>query len=126
MQILLASGEGNLVLLSIGAGAVKEAGHRKLPSDIACLDITPLEPGGQSAALAAVGTWDHSVHIVALPSLESSCEPEALGDEMIPRSLLFAAFEGISYLLVALGEQAQQPKIWNPNSQFLTTSSLTR
>ena len=39
----------------------------------------------------------------ALPSLEPLTR-EALGGEVIPRSVLFCAFEGVPYLLVALGD----------------------
>jgi DNA damage-binding protein 1 len=41
--------------------------------------------------------------VYALPSLEPLTR-EALGGEVIPRSVLFCAFEGVPYLLVALGD----------------------
>ena len=70
--------------------------------DVACLNISPLEPDGQSSEIAAVGTWSNSVHILKIPSL-ALLEKHDLGSEVIPRSVLFASFEGISFLLVALG-----------------------
>ena len=52
--------------------------------------------------MAAVGTWDHQVHVVRVPSL-APLATEPLGGDIIPRSVLFTAFEGVKYLLVALG-----------------------
>ena len=43
------------------------------------------------------------VHIYSLPDLEP-LTTEALGGEVIPRSVLFADFEGVPYLLTALGD----------------------
>ncbi|PQP97620.1 DNA damage-binding protein 1 [Prunus yedoensis var. nudiflora] len=71
-QVLLATGGKHLVYLEIGDG------------------------------LAAVGMWtDISVQIYSLPDL-SRITKEHLGGEIIPRSVLLCAFEGISYLLCAL------------------------
>lgn len=43
------------------------------------------------------------VHIYELPSLKLLVS-EALDGEVIPRSVLFADFEGVPYLLCALGD----------------------
>jgi DNA damage-binding protein 1 len=53
--------------------------------------------------MAAVGLWSMEVCVYALPTLEPLTR-EALGGEVIPRSVLFCAFEGVPYLLVALGD----------------------
>ena len=58
--------------------------------------------GEESSTVAAVGTWAHQVHVVRVPSL-SPLATESLGGDIIPRSVLFTAFEGVKYLLVALG-----------------------
>lgn len=102
LQIILATGEGNLVYLEVTEGQLLEKGHTKLSTDIACLAINPLEAGKVGSSLAAVGTWSNSVHMLQIPSLAPVRE-EQLGGDVIPRSLLFANFEGISFLLIALG-----------------------
>lgn len=103
LQVLVATGEGNIVLLEVVEARLSELSHTQLASDIACLDVTPLGSGQLSASLAAVGTWDHHVHILRVPDLSSSAGAELLGEEALPRSALFAEFESIPYLLVALG-----------------------
>ena len=42
MQALLASGDGNLTYLEIVEGDIQEKAHRKLDSEIACQDLSPL------------------------------------------------------------------------------------
>lgn len=81
---------------------LEEQGHLKLPVDIACLNISPLESSKQSSHIAAIGTWNNTVHILHLPSLQA-LQKHDLGSDVIPRSVLFATFEGITFLLVALG-----------------------
>lgn len=54
----------------------------------------------------AVGLWtDMSARVLKLPDL-SGMHVEMLGGEIIPRSILMATFEGLHYLLVALGDGA--------------------
>ena len=47
--------------------------------------------------------WDLTVRVVSVPSLAEAASV-ALGGEIIPRSLLFADFEGSPYLLCGLGD----------------------
>jgi len=103
VQILLASGEDNLVLLEVMGGQLSQAGHTKLGADVACLDISPLGATAERSPLAVVGTWDNVVHVLETLGL-SPLNSQGLGGDVIPRSLLLASFEGISFLLVALGE----------------------
>ena len=71
---------------------------------MACLDLTPLKEGQQRAEILAIGLWtDISARLLKLPSLESM-HTEMLGGEIIPRSILMTTFEGIHYLLCALGD----------------------
>ncbi|KAK9943023.1 hypothetical protein M0R45_008648 [Rubus argutus] len=80
-QVLLATGGKHLVYLEIGDGVLIEKNQ-----------------------LAAVGRWtDISVQIYSLPDLNCITK-EHLGGEIIPRSVLLCTFEGISYLLCALGD----------------------
>lgn len=54
--------------------------------------------------MVAVGLWtDISACVLRLPTLET-LNSEKLGGEIIPRSILMASFEGMNYLLCALGD----------------------
>lgn len=66
------------------------------------------EAGGRKskrkANFVAVGLWtDISAVVLSLPNLEVY-HKEKLGGEIIPRSILMTTFEGINYLLCALGD----------------------
>ncbi|KAL0363617.1 UNVERIFIED_CONTAM: DNA damage-binding protein 1 [Sesamum calycinum] len=103
-QVLLATGGGHLVYLEIGDGVLTEVKHAQLEYDISCLDINPIADNPNYSQLAAVGMWtDISVRIYSLPDL-TLITKEHLGGEIIPRSVLLCSFEGISYLLCALGD----------------------
>ncbi|KAG6419373.1 hypothetical protein SASPL_121593 [Salvia splendens] len=103
-QVLLATGGGHLIYLEIGDGVLREVKHIQLEYDISCLDINPIGDNKHCSQLAAVGMWtDISVRIFSLPDLNLVTK-ELLGGEIIPRSVLLCAFEGISYLLCALGD----------------------
>ncbi|KAL3616849.1 DNA damage-binding protein 1a [Castilleja foliolosa] len=103
-QVLLATGGGHLVYLEIGDGVLTEVKHNQLEYDISCLDINPIGDNPNFSQLAAVGMWtDISVRIFSLPDLNLVTK-EHLGGEIIPRSVLICSFEGISYLLCALGD----------------------
>ena len=86
--------------------------HTTLQYEVACLDLTPVSSGCNSAGQAAggvsdmcaVGLWtDMSACLLKLPLLEE-LHKEPLGGEIIPRSILMTLFEGTPYLLVALGD----------------------
>lgn len=95
-QILLATGGGNLVYLEVEPGKLQEKKHVKLEYEISCLDISPLGGDATAANLAAVGMWtDMSVRVFSVPGMEPLTKV-ALGGEVIPRSVLFCAFEGVS------------------------------
>lgn len=78
--------------------------HTKLDYEVACLDISLLDENSTTTNMVAVGLWtDISACVLSLPSLEIlNCEK--LGGEIIPRSILMASFEGMNYLLCALGD----------------------
>ncbi|KAL0321393.1 UNVERIFIED_CONTAM: DNA damage-binding protein 1 [Sesamum radiatum] len=104
VQVLLATGGGHLVYLEIGDGVLTEVKNAQLEYDISCLDINPIGDDPNYSQLAAVGMWtDISVRIFSLPDLNLITK-EHLGGEIIPRSVLLCSFEGISYLLCALGD----------------------
>ncbi|KAK9268180.1 hypothetical protein L1049_010622 [Liquidambar formosana] len=103
-QVLLATGMGHLVYLEIGDGTVTEVKHAQMEYEISCLDINPIGENPNYSQLAVVGMWtDISVRIFSLPDLNLITK-EHLGGEIIPRSVLLCAFEGITYLLCALGD----------------------
>lgn len=103
-QVLLATGGGHLVYLEIGNGKLTEVKHIQLEYEISCLDINPIGESSSFSPLAAVGMWtDISVRIYSLPGLDLITK-ENLGGEIIPRSVLLCKFEGIPYLLCALGD----------------------
>ncbi|KAL5977135.1 DNA damage-binding protein 1a [Asimina triloba] len=92
------------VYLEIGDGTLTEVKHAQLEYEISCLDINPIGTNPNYSSLAAVGMWtDISVRIFSLPGLELITK-ECLGGEIIPRSVLLCSFEGVSYLLCALGD----------------------
>lgn len=103
-QVLLATGGGHLVYLEIGDGVLTEVKHSQLEYEVSCLDINPIGENPSYSQLAVVGMWtDISVRLFSLPDLNLITK-EPLRGEIIPRSVLLCAFEGISYLLCALGD----------------------
>lgn len=90
--------------IEIMNGELVQRSQTTLPHEVACLDISLLDPKTGKANLVAVGLWtDISVTVLNLPSLDV-LNNEKLGGEMIPRSILMTNFEGINYLLCALGD----------------------
>ena len=84
--------------------------------EVACLDISPLKDGEQRSELCAVGLWtDISARLLKLSTFDS-LHVEMLGGEIIPRSILMATFEGIHYLLCALGDGSLFYFNMNPNT----------
>ena len=74
--------------------------------EVACLDISPLTHDDSRSSLCAAGLWtDISARLLSLPDLKT-IHTEMLGGEIIPRSILLSTFEGIPYLLCALGDGA--------------------
>lgn len=105
--------------LEIMDGELIEKSKTTLPHEVACLDISIIEPHAEKAELIAVGLWTEiSVSILQVPSLEV-LNNEKLGVEMIPRSILIANFEGIHYLLCALGDGSMFYFTMDPTSAAL-------
>ncbi|KAK4488128.1 hypothetical protein RD792_003870 [Penstemon davidsonii] len=103
-QVLLSTKGGHLVYLEIGDGVLTEIKHARLEYEISCLDINPIGDSPNFSQLAAVGTWtDISVMVFSLPELNVITK-EHLGGDITPRSVLLCSFEGISYLLCAIGD----------------------
>ncbi|KAL6499676.1 DNA damage-binding protein 1a [Orobanche gracilis] len=119
-QILLATGGGHLFYLEIGDGILREVKHTQLEYEISCLDINPIGENSSQSHLAAIGMWtDISVGIFSLPDLNLITK-EPLSGEKIPRSVLLCVFEGIPYLLCALGDGHLLNFMLNTSSGELT------
>lgn len=102
-QLVCASGN-EIYYIEISDGKLEQKQEVQLEHEVACLDISPLDDGATRSDLVAVGLWtDISVCLLKLPSLEKFFT-EKLGGEIIPRSILVSQFEGINYLLCALGD----------------------
>ncbi|KAK6638735.1 DNA damage-binding protein 1 [Polyplax serrata] len=102
-QAICAAGS-DLYYLEILKNELIQKGHTTLEYEVACLDITPLGDGSNTAEIMAVGLWtDISARILKLPTLEE-LNREYLGGEIIPRSILMTCFENVNYLLCALGD----------------------
>lgn len=94
----------DIYYIEIEAGKLVHKSTVTLDYEVACLDISPLDENATRSELVAVGLWtDISACILRLPNLEF-VHTEKLGGEIIPRSILMACFEGIVYLLCALGD----------------------
>ena len=117
-HVLLATGGRQLHLLRVEGGQWAEVATTTLEHEVACVALLGGDAPGDELAgeametdearplppMAAAGLWtDLSVRLLALPSL-SEVHSEPLGGEVIPRSLLFAPFEGRLHLLAALGD----------------------
>ncbi|EDS40298.1 conserved hypothetical protein [Culex quinquefasciatus] len=94
----------DIYYIEIEAGKLVHKSTVTLDYEVACLDISPLDEPATRSELVAVGLWTEiSACILRLPNLEF-VHKEKLGGEIIPRSILMACFEGIIYLLCALGD----------------------
>lgn len=105
--------------IEITDGELVQRAQVTLPFEVACLDISLLNTKTNKAELVAVGLWtDISVSVLTLPGLET-LNNEKLGGEMIPRSILMTNFEGINYLLCALGDGSMFYFTLNTNDGIL-------
>jgi len=92
--------------LQVEGGSIKVTSSKEMPHEVACLDIAswPSDSNGSKPRLCAVGLWTEiSTRVLSLPTLET-LHTEMLGGEIIPRSVLMTSFEGVPYLLCALGD----------------------
>eukprot|EP01114_Cavostelium_apophysatum_P022802 TRINITY_DN8377_c0_g1_i1.p1 TRINITY_DN8377_c0_g1~~TRINITY_DN8377_c0_g1_i1.p1 ORF type:complete len:965 (-),score=280.18 TRINITY_DN8377_c0_g1_i1:487-3381(-) len=104
-QVLVALGGGHLVYIEILGKEINVVSEVTLEHEIACVNISPLGDSHEiKSKVSAVGMWtDISVRLLEVPSLKLITK-ESLGGEVIPRSVLLTTFEGINYLLCALGD----------------------
>ncbi|KAF5831460.1 mono-functional DNA-alkylating methyl methanesulfonate N-term-domain-containing protein [Dunaliella salina] len=107
INVAVSSGGGNISLLSVSEGSLQESSTLQLGEEVACLDMTPIGDDQERSHFLAVGTWSMELHLYAVGEGNGSLTQrvkEALSVEVIPRSVLLAAFEGVPYLLLGLGD----------------------
>ncbi|KAI8809869.1 mono-functional DNA-alkylating methyl methanesulfonate N-term-domain-containing protein [Cladochytrium replicatum] len=103
-QVLLAVGRQEVYYFEIGSQNLNLVGKTTMEHDISCVDITPWEADGERASHVLVGLWtDISIRLLAIPTLEQVAK-ENLGGEILCRSVLTTAFEGIRYVFAALAD----------------------
>ncbi|BFZ05163.1 hypothetical protein BsWGS_08202 [Bradybaena similaris] len=118
-QVVVAAGS-ELFYFEIENGKVAQKSHTTVEYEVACLDITPLHEDKERSDVLAVGLWtDISARLLKLPTFES-LHVEMLGGEIIPRSILMATFEGIHYLLCALGDGSLFYFLLDPVTGYLS------
>lgn len=102
--------------LVIENGKLVEKARTKLDFEVACLDLSQVE----EEHFISVGLWtDISIIILSVPDLKV-LHKEKVGGEIIPRSILLTCFEGIYYLLCALGDGSMYYFLMNAETGCLT------
>lgn len=110
----------DLYYIEILENELVQKSHVVLDYEVACLDISLIDDDKTKADIIAVGLWtDISACILELPTLKMM-STEKLGGEIIPRSILMACFEGITYLLCALGDGSMFYFVLNKEDGILT------
>ncbi|KDO31423.1 hypothetical protein SPRG_04038 [Saprolegnia parasitica CBS 223.65] len=116
-QAVVAIAGGVLVYFEIDGAQLHLVAETRLPHEIACLDISPptsdtkgtldgrhWETRLPKASRVAVGLWSElSVSLLALPTLALETK-QLLGGDVLPRSVLSIAFDGVPHLLVGMGD----------------------
>eukprot|EP00051_Salpingoeca_urceolata_P028390 m.486586 g.486586 ORF g.486586 m.486586 type:complete len:1102 (+) comp24511_c0_seq1:335-3640(+) len=109
-QVVVASGR-LLRYFTIGQSTLTPAGEAMMEHEVACVDISPTatsagpDDTSGKASLCAVGLWtDISVRLLRLNDSLTETHKELIGGEIIPRSIVMAAFESVEYVLCALGD----------------------
>lgn len=127
-QVVVATSGGVLVYLEVQGQQLVAVAQSAMEHEIACVDITPLgsnspdqtdekedvkmesvdsthwEGSVLRASICVIGMWTNfSVSVLQLPTL-APLSSEALGNDLLPRSVLCNTFDGQDYLLVGLGD----------------------
>ncbi|KAL6581904.1 DNA damage-binding protein 1a [Orobanche minor] len=101
---ILCSSVRSLVYVQICDGKLNETKQAEFDYDVSCLNINPIGENPFYTELAAVGLWnDKSVGILSLTDLKLLSK-EHIEEDVVVRSVLLCAFEGISYLMCGLGD----------------------
>lgn len=101
-SVLLSTGAGRLVLLSLDGAKISETKHVTLDLEIACISLG--QGTDLSGRVAAVAVWTNpSVRVLTLPELQEQQRSE-LEQGNVPRSLVFWRFGTCIHLLCGLGD----------------------
>ncbi|CAF3642646.1 unnamed protein product [Rotaria sp. Silwood1] len=102
-QCVCASGN-QLIYFEIGRASLSEINKCKLPYNIACLDVTPLNPQEERTNLCVVGLWTQiSVWMYRLPTLDV-LHKEPLTSDTLPRSVVMITFDSQPYVVISLAD----------------------
>jgi DNA damage-binding protein 1 len=102
-QVVVATGEGHVAYIEIGKQTLGEVAHMQVDSEVSCLDITPIGANPDKADVLVVGTWSMELRLFSVPQLAEVAR-QPLGGEVMPRSVLFAVFDDVRFLLCGLGD----------------------
>eukprot|EP00042_Codosiga_hollandica_P058516 m.883598 g.883598 ORF g.883598 m.883598 type:complete len:1092 (+) comp59884_c0_seq2:68-3343(+) len=112
-SLLLVASAADLFLLDLSDNIVLVT-SAVLQQEISCVDLQIASEGRPE--YAAVGLWtDLTVRLLRIPSLEEISQL-ALGGTVIARSLALTEFDGVRYLLTALGDGSLQHTVISPAS----------
>ncbi|KAJ3028943.1 DNA damage-binding protein 1a [Rhizophlyctis rosea] len=122
-QVVVSLGGGEVVYFEVLGGEVKEVGRKKMPHEVSCLDISITEDGAKRSNVFVCGLWEdvtvRVVRIVEGGKLEEG-EVVELGGEIIPRSVIMAKIEDVTYVMAGLGDGTLYTFILNTTTGTLT------
>jgi len=101
-KIVLGTRDNCLFYLEVVSSEIILKSEKKLGADISCLDLVSVGETN-THMIVAVGTWEMFVTLYSLPDLSVYSEINVEG-ELPPRSVKFAKFEELCFLLCALGD----------------------
>lgn len=108
-QIVISLAGGILNHLAISNGNLELVATKEMSFEISCIDATTFDDALR-AKYCSVGLWnDHSIRILALPSLNEISQDVIAGGifmpdiDTIPRSILSVHLDNKHYLMAALG-----------------------
>ncbi|TPX39150.1 hypothetical protein SeLEV6574_g07407 [Synchytrium endobioticum] len=104
-QVLLALSGGHLVYLELSdRQELVQVSDTKVDYEVSCVDISPLQGPQAISKVCAIGLWgEGGVQVLGIPNW-NVIAAESLGEEVIPRAVQLSMFDGIPYLLAALGD----------------------
>ena len=113
--ILVSLAGGELVSFKTTETSIEEVSRREMPTEISCLDVT--------TDFCAVGLWDSTLRVLALPSLQDVLQHTPAQDQL-SRSVLFSRLNDTDYLFVALGDGTLQRYEFSPTGPLPAPHSI--
>ena len=83
-QAVIATSEGKLIYLQIGAASLSEVSQATTDGEVSCLDITPIGEDSVRGDLVVVGTWSMKLLLYTVDGLRLIATYE-IGGEIMPR-----------------------------------------